>query len=648
MRSAPGTRLAAIVLLLLFGACACADTSVGLRREFTDAYRIAGAGTRAVTPDSRELNEYVLYPYLEAARLRRDLTSNGAIAAFLERHRGEPVAEGLRRDWLAALGARRDWQTYLANYEPVDDDGATLRCYAIAARIALARDDKNLERDALEQWLVGDSAPDACDPAFAWLKSRGLLTPGRIEQRARLALAAGHTALARFLARDLSAAQAEPLTLWADLIDRPGPTIDRVIASPGLKVEPEALLDGWSRLARRDPAAAVSRFEPLVSSRGLDAVGASPYAVALGTGLALNRAAGALDFFALARPDDFDERAHEWHARAALWAGDWARVKTAIAAMPPALAGQNRWRYWLARAAEKSDDLDKARELYALVLPTDNWYAVLAAARLGRQFEPSLQPIEFDSREVAQLAGLPGMVRARELYACGLENEATVEWQEAYATLTPSQQRAAIRLAADWNWHLQSIATAARQSQFNDYPLLYPRPYDSIVRSAARMTNLPDASIYAVIRQESLYRADAGSSAGALGLMQLLPSTAKRAARRWDLKPPSPGDLLEPAVNVPIGAGELRNLIDHFDGQELAAYAAYNAGPGAARRWLPSTPVDADVWVENIPFNETRAYVQRVAWHRVVFDWLQARKPVDTSSWLTRINPVTAVAQLDD
>jgi hypothetical protein len=116
------------------------------------------------------------------------------------------------------------------------------------------------------------------------------------------------------------------------------------------------------------------------------------------------------------------------------------------------------------------------------------------------------------------------------------------------------------------------------------------------VRSAARLTSLPETSIYAILRQESLYRADAGSSAGALGLMQLLPSTARRTARRWDLKTPSPGDLLDPSINVPIGAAELRNLLDNFDGQPFAAYAAYNAGPGAARRWLPLTPVDADVW----------------------------------------------------
>ena len=188
-----------------------------------------------------ELREYVLYPYLEAARLRRDLTANGAIATFLDQHRDEPVAGALRREWLGALGTRRDWTTYLAHYLPDAEDPSTLRCHALAARIALGRE-QDVEHDALEQWLVDDSAPEACDPVFAWLRSRGLLTPAVIEQRARLALAANHTTLARFLARDLPAGQAAPLLLWADLLDRPQPTVDRLLDTPGLKAEPDALL----------------------------------------------------------------------------------------------------------------------------------------------------------------------------------------------------------------------------------------------------------------------------------------------------------------------------------------------------------------------------------------------------------------------
>src|SRR5688572_28861751 len=156
-----------------------AAQSTALQQQFVDAYRIAQAGTPAVTPDSNELRDYALYPYLEAARLGRDLTANGAISDFQERHRGEPVARTLRNDWLSALGTKREWRTYLNEYIEGEDSGATLRCYALAARIALGRDE-HLQQDAVAAWLVPDSAPDACAPVFAWLRSRGQLTPALI------------------------------------------------------------------------------------------------------------------------------------------------------------------------------------------------------------------------------------------------------------------------------------------------------------------------------------------------------------------------------------------------------------------------------------------------------------------------------------
>jgi soluble lytic murein transglycosylase len=189
---------------------------------------------------------------------------------------------------------------------------------------------------------------------------------------------------------------------------------------------------------------------------------------------------------------------------------------------------------------------------------------------------------------------------------------------------------------------MQAIATAARQGLFNDYDLLYPRPFDAEVRSAAARTGLGADLIYAIIRQESLYRADAGSRAGALGLMQLLPDTARRTARHWDLPAPTKASLLIPAVNVPLGAATLKDLVDRAAGQTSIAVAGYNAGPTAARRWLPPAALETDRWVENIPFNETRAYVQRVAWHSLVFGWLADRKARDVSTWLGAIQPPAA------
>jgi soluble lytic murein transglycosylase len=214
--------------------------------------------------------------------------------------------------------------------------------------------------------------------------------------------------------------------------------------------------------------------------------------------------------------------------------------------------------------------------------------------------------------------------------------EAATEWRTAYDDLPESRKLPAIGLAARWGWHMQAIAAAAKQGLFNDYDVLYPRPFEYDVNAAARRTGLDAELIYAIIRQESLYEATAGSSAGAVGLMQLLPETARQTARRAGLPTPTRAQLLLPAVNVPLGSQYLADLVTRFGGETALATAGYNAGPNAVRRWLPERSLALDVWVENIPFNETRAYVQRVAWHTIVFRWLGDRKPRDVSNWSER------------
>jgi soluble lytic murein transglycosylase len=150
--------------------------------------------------------------------------------------------------------------------------------------------------------------------------------------------------------------------------------------------------------------------------------------------------------------------------------------------------------------------------------------------------------------------------------------------------------------------------------------------------------------IYAVLRQESLYRVDAVSSADARGLMQLQLDTARHTARHWQRPPPDLSDLFDPATSILLGAAQLRTLLDQFDGQIPAALAAYNAGATAVMRWLPGKSIDSDVWIENIPYGETRGYVQRVLWHVLTFTWLHTREAQQTKSWLT---PIQAMQPTD-
>jgi soluble lytic murein transglycosylase len=642
----------ALSLLALDATAAASDAEALYRRErveFTRTYKNIENGLDDGAA-SEALHAYPLFPYLQAARLRRAVldaptldTVDERIETFLSSHGTEPVTRELRHAWLSSLAERRQWARFLAHYIDRSADDS-LRCQSFTARIELARTD-GLPGEIEKQWLTPQSLQE-CERAFDWLRSQNGLTTDLIETRARLALDNGNVGFARQIIAMLPSERAEPLVQWADLLEKPR-TIDQYIASPQKSIEPAALFAGWQKLARNDRDGAIARFETLVQARNWSAREASRYALALALPLAWDRRPEALQFFTLVDAADMDDVAREWHARAALWSKDWSLVSRSIASMRAEQRNLARWRYWSARAAEAEKNPELARQLYRSLLADDNYYSAMAAARLGEEVVPRLQKLPLDRTQLRELEQLPAFVRARELYWSALRPQAMIEWIRAYETLSETARSQAIHLAAGWGWYDQAVATATQQRVFNDYVLLYPRPFDREVRGAARMTSLEPELIYGVLRQESLYRADAISSAGARGLLQLLPATARRTAQVWKQPKPSADDLLDPRVNVPLGAGQLRMLIDRFGGQTPVALAGYNAGPNAAARWLPTHSIESDIWIENIPYNETRAYVQRILWHTVVFAWLRTGDAQRTDAWVTRIGPAANSAMVD-
>ena len=647
MIARPYVQLSAASLLLALGAAvADEDPLAGARQLFVLAYAAVEVGAplpSAVDPEA--LRDYPLYPYLERARLVRALgraaTDSGKtdadIRAFLAEHAGEPVTTDLRRAWLASLGARQEWQAFADSFEPSIVD-AELRCERARAAIALGADDA--KSSATQLWLAPQRLPPECEPVFAWLRTQNALPETLVEQRVRGLLANGQAAFARTIARDLPMERAAPLKLWADLLDKPEQTIDALLRDPTSQapVEHGALLAGWTKLVRSAPLTAQERYEKVATLVGPEH--AAEYRLALAFGLAWDRRAPeALAAFAEVPAASLDDYARAWQARAALWARDWAQVERSIGAMSPAQQTQARWQYWSARAAAARNDVARAEALYAAVLPSDNYYAANAAARLGRQPEPHPQRLAENDDTIAALAALSGFVRARELLLCGLRAAAATEWITATVALDYAQREQAVHLAARWQWHDMSVTTATRERVFYDYELLYPQPFGNQVRAATELTKVDQPLLYGVIRQESLFRSDAASPAGALGLAQLMPSTARQVAREWQQPEPAAADLLDPRVNITLGAARLRDLMNRFGQQTIVALASYNAGERAVERWLPVEPIDADIWTENIPYNETRDYVQRVLWHSIVFSWLESGA-AERGAWLVQISPL--------
>lgn len=635
-------------------AAADADSYAAVRGEFQQAYAAARADD-AGAHDSAALQAYPLYPYLQAQRLRLALrgavaqqaAADAAVAAFIGVHGGEVVSRYVYRQWLDSLGDRQQW-TLLLKYWREDLANPALRCQQLRARIAEQHAPAavaEISAAVKMRWLDVDDRSAACEPAYAWLRARGGLGVEPTEARARRLLEIRETAAVKPLLKQLPAARAAPLQTWLRLLEQPAPTLDELIAHPQQAVEAAALLAGFTRLAARNVDEAIARYEPLRRAGRLDAAQSSLFARTLALRLALNRRSEAVDWYGRVSAGDFDDLDAEWYVRAALWSGDWVRTRQALAHMPAALRDDARWQYWQARAAQQAGQGDTARKLYEGLAGDDGYYAALAAARLGHGYTPHAQPVLFDAASVAAVAAEPAFVRAHELLRCEMKSQASLEWLHGLQRLTAAQRRQAIALAYRWGWYEQAVATAAKQGIYKDYSLLYPQPYSSAVQSAAAASGISENFLYGILRQESLYRRDAVSHAGALGLLQLLPETAARAARRIQQPLPGRSALFEPQINLRLGAEELRAMIEHFAGQPLLAIAAYNAGPGAAKRWLPAQAMDADVWIENIPYNETRSYVQRVLWHRLVFAWVEKSQPQRLDTWLQPVTPLNLTTE---
>jgi len=170
---------------------------------------------------------------------------------------------------------------------------------------------------------------------------------------------------------------------------------------------------------------------------------------------------------------------------------------------------------------------------------------------------------------------------------------------------------------------------------------MYPIEYRKLVNEYAKQKSLEPAWVMGLIRQESLFMQDVRSSANAYGLMQLLPATAKQTAKRNKIGYSGYSHLISPKHNIRLGTAYLAQVNKRLQSNPALASAAYNGGPHRVKTWLPEKTMPADIWIENIVFNETRNYVQKVMENKVIYSWLMYDKPIRLSDVLVDVQPNT-------
>ena len=651
----------ALLCTLLTTMCAWAASADDLapqRAEFKTAWSLAVKGdARALAPHLERLKDYPLRAYLDYAYLDAtlDTAPDAAVEQFLEAHQDLAVEDALREDWLLALTRRQEWSKVLAYYR--DETDPALRCAAVSAHllkedepdrdtwtvaarhlwltpaITLAGDVPN-ETDAMGGKLQGNGV---CKPLFDYLQDHKLINADMRRRRAELALEAHDYDTALALLPQLSPPDREWVQDWVDMSADPAVWL----AHPEVPDEgpyEEMLLSGVKGVARTNPELARHLWTEISHAYNFSADDGR----AMRTLLALQHAWHLMPDARgeLKRLHDYtDPQVPEWRARLALRDQDWHGLLQALPKLGEE-AETPEWRYWKARALAATGHTGEANALYLMLARSPDYYGFLASDRLHEGYR-IVQQVSKPSEEVIdQLDARPAFIRARELMYAGLYPEADAEWAAATRGLsTPARCQSAL-LAERWGWHARVIPTLAGGGCWQDLALTYPLAFEQTLVPKAEQLKLDLSWIYGLIRAESVFRPNAISHAGAVGLMQLMPATGRDVATRLGLTLEDPDDLLDPPTNLILGSSYLRDMLRQFDGSEPLATAAYNAGAARVSDWRPQAgALPADVWIDSIPFTETRNYVHRVMGHTVMFDWRLNGKPERLS---TRIGQVVA------
>ncbi len=572
-----------------------------------------------VEPHLPLLESYVLFPELKAAWLRATVSSRdeSELEAFLERHEGHPVAREVMLRWLSVMGAREDWARYDRVYRRLQGTGgARLQCLAARAGLALGPDEQWRDT-ALALWRVGVSQPAECDPVFERLRRDGVLTSAHIAERMELALAQRQFGLAAFLARSLDEQARQRVVRWTQMQRDPAGALASLPQNAADADEWQRARYGLLVLASRDSDEAFAIWQKLAPRYAADDADEVGRRIAL-AGARRNTTRAAQSLASLPQ-SAVDQDVRHWQMRLAVRDQDWERTlrATTVANSQTGTALD----FWRARALEALGEDARATSAYRRVAAERNLYGFLAAERVGQPKALHHQPTPVDPALQRVLEARPEFIHARELFMVGLDSRGRSAWARATADLEGHALAQAALLAHAWGWHSRAIATAARAGLLDDLEIRYPLAWHERFLAVADLSAIPSTWSIGVARNESLFMPDIASSAGAVGIMQLMPATGREVAA--DLRMPYQGlaTLVDPDLNIRLGTRYLERMLGQFDQHYVLATAAYNAGPARVQRWLPEGDLPADAWIETLPFDETREYVHRVIASQAIFHW---------------------------
>lgn len=585
---------------------------------FLKAERLAyNPNSSAFKEIMEQLEGYPLKPYVELKTLSKFpfMANKKQIEGFLGKYGSSPLDRPLRKKWLVYLAKQNQPELFMHFYR--DMGNVALNC--TYAEMLLQKDSSNAEALKLAEnlWVVGKSQPNDCDELFKTWQKAGKRTLELVWKRMSLAADGGNHTLIPYLKTLMPKEQQYLADLWLKVRRSPS-QVSRLSNFPGKypEKETEILVYGLQRLISNNRDLALRSWEKLSSKFAFSTSQQKQISHRFAIFLALADHEQAEVWLEKATSFEPDAELLRWHLAHVLRQKNWQDALDVISLVPANSADDNVFQYWKALAYEKVGAQKLADEGLHKLAKQRHYYGFLASGKLSEMPSLNDNPLLIPQEEIDKVASLPSAQRAFEFRKLGRNLSARREWFSLQGQLTDQQNVTAAVLASQQNWHDQAIFGFSKSGYLDDLSRRFPMPFDSQLQSNAKKNNIDVAWAYAIVRRESSFMPDAASHAGALGLMQVMPGTARYLAKKKIRR----NSLFNPNRNVELGTQYMRYLMDKMDNNAILATASYNAGWRRVQQWLPEKGnMPLDLWIETIPYKETRNYVKAVLAYQQIY-----------------------------
>ncbi len=538
-----------------------------------------------------------------------------------------PLSKKLREKWLYQLAYDKNWKSFSRYYQPSTDTG--LQCYSQMALYLQGQQQQAIPA-AKKLWLSGESQPKACDKLFALLLKDHAFDTKLIQQRMVLALENRNLSLAIYLLRQYSPPRISEINLLTSISQNP-----KRIAQIGTSaLHSEFYLFGLKQMITKDFKQALPYWQLAKNRRILSYSQQQSFLAHVALYKAMRNQPDATEWFAKVDPAFYNDTLLGWEIRYALKSKQWKRVEHIIHQAKD--KETPCWQYWLARALEGQGKKENARVIYQNLAKTRNYYGFLASLRLKTALSFENERVVTNKKILQPYRSITNQIHA--LYHSKQTLQASQLINDFMSELPKDDQSALVNwLATDLQWHGKSVYLSSNEQLNNQLSLRFPLVYQNTVKMNAKNYQVPKEFIYAIIRQESGFRDDVVSSAGAHGLMQIMPATAKAISKQAKIAYADKKQLFSSQKNIQIGTAYLQQLAKHFHQHPILIAAAYNAGPRQASYWLKNhPPEEIDIWIETLPWQETRNYLKNVVAFYAVYQYRMQQKS-DLSSFMRHL-----------